>query len=292
MQRGNNKIMGKSKKRAGFTLIEVIVAMAILMVVILALVSSYYSYYNSVKQMTYRAIGQNLAEVMLEETRSLQVTILDSLVDYKYIKPSTYSGRYPTAWDYYKLSDDKENLVVIDKTEWDAIPEYVGSTPNPEKIPDGIPYPLDKTVVTNDPSDPASWYDSDPTVYDSGEYPTYETDSSLRLEGIATVFGLKDTDFSAPAWQSIMNSVSYKNLPSSIIVTPVYHNDGTTESYDYTILLNKETFPNYFRRIKITDLTPGVGVSMKIFKIEVTIYWNVGGTEQSVTVTGEKSFTP
>jgi hypothetical protein len=89
-----------------------------------------------------------------------------------------------------------------------------------------------------------------------------------------------------------MNSDSYKNLPSSIIVTPVYHNDGTTESYDYTVLLNKETFPNYFRRVKITDLAPGVGVSMKIFKIEVTIYWKVGGTVQSVTVTGEKSYTP
>jgi prepilin-type N-terminal cleavage/methylation domain-containing protein len=250
--------MGKIKKRAGFTLIEVIVAMAILMVVILALVSSYYSYYNSVKQMTYKAIGQNLAEVMLEETRSLQVTILDSLVK---------GGQYPSEPSWKKYDYYPDNPII-----------YEESTDFASGIPAGIPFPADKNT--------------DPTVYDSGEYPNYEIDSSLRLEGIATVFGLKDTDFSAPAWQNIMNSDSYKNLPSSIIVTPVYHNDGTTESYDYTVLLNKETFPNYFRRVKITDLAPGVGVSMKIFKIEVTIYWKVGGTVQSVTVTGEKSYTP
>jgi prepilin-type N-terminal cleavage/methylation domain-containing protein len=252
--------MGKIKKRAGFTLIEVIVAMAILMVVILALVSSYYSYYNSVKQMTYRAIGQNLAEVMLEETRSLQVTILDSLVK---------GGQYPSEPSWKKYDHYTDDPLI-----------YEESTDFASDIPEGIPYPIDKNP--------------DSTVYDSGEYPTYEIDSSLRLEGIETVFGLEDTGFSPSAWDDIMNSPSYKNLPSSIVVTPVRHYDGTTESYDYTILLNKETFPNYFRRIKITDLTPNVvgGSPMKLYKIEVTIYWNIGGIEQSVTVTGEKSYTP
>jgi prepilin-type N-terminal cleavage/methylation domain-containing protein len=246
MQRGNNKIMGKSKKRAGFTLIEVIVAMAILMVVILALVSSYYSYYNSVKQMTYRAIGQNLAEVMLEETRSLQVTILDSLVK---------GGQYPSEayWEMYKPSDSHPGSYEVDNVNLDL------------DIPDAIPYPLDTT--------------SDPTVYDSGK-----VESSFRLERINSVFGKDDGTID-------INSDSYKNLPSSVVITPVYYTD--TGSYNYTILLNKETFPDYFRRIKITDLTPNVtGSSMKIYKIEVTIYWNVGGTEQSVTVTGEKSYMP
>jgi len=274
--------MGKIRKRAGFTLIEVIVALGILMIVVLALVGSYYSYYNSVKQMTYRAIGQNLAEVMLEETRSLQVTILDSIVDVTILDSIVHKGQYPSyiAWqryDYYS-----HDPVIYTETE---------STSFAEDIPEGIPFPPDQ--------------DPDPNIYDSGEFPN-AVDSSFRLEGIATVFELQDSNFNVSAWQDIMDSESYENLPSSIIITPVYHYDGTTESYDYTILLNKESFPNYFRRIVITDLTPNVsgGSPMKIYKIEVTIYWNVGGkvdpdtgeivggTEQSITITGEKSFTP
>jgi len=244
------------QKRRGFTLIEVIVALGILMIVILALMVSYYSYYNSVKQMTYKAIGQNLAEVMLEETRSLQVTILDSLVK---------GGQYPSeaAWERYKTSGSHLGSYEVDNNNPDLT------------IPDAIPYPFDTTF------DKTMGTDYDPTVYDSGK-----VESSFRLEKINSVFGKDDGTINT-------TSDSYKNLPSSIIITPVYHYDGTTESYDYTILLNKETFPNYFREVKITDLTPGIGdVNMKVYKIEVTIYWKVGGTEQSVTVTGEKSYTP
>jgi len=79
MQRGIKRIMGKIKKRAGFTLIEVIVALGILMIVVLALVSSYYSYYNSVKDLRYKAIGQNLAQLQLEDARNLALTVLDHL---------------------------------------------------------------------------------------------------------------------------------------------------------------------------------------------------------------------
>jgi type II secretory pathway pseudopilin PulG len=253
--------MGKIRKRAGFTLIEVVVALGILMIVVLALVSSYYSYYNSVKQMTYKAIGQNLAEVMLEDARSLQVAILDSLVK---------GGQYPSSVNWKMYAYHSSEPVV-----------YEESTSPSNDIPNSIPYPPD----TND--------DYPTIIYDSGKI-----DSSFRLEGVDAVFGETDGTID-------INSDSYKNLPSSIIITPVYHYDGTTESYDYTILLNKESFPNYKREIKITDLTPGIAQSAgKLYKIDVTIYWNVGGkvdpdtgeivggTEQSITITGEKSFTP
>jgi type II secretory pathway pseudopilin PulG len=257
--------MGKIKKRAGFTLIEVIVALGILMIVVLALVSSYYSYYNSVKQMTYRAIGQNLAEVMLEDARSLQVAILDSLVK---------GGQYPSTVMWKMYAYHSPDPVV-----------YEESVSFADGIPDSIPYPPD---TNHDETPEGVGY-----IYDSGKI-----DSSFRLEGVNAVFGKNDGTIDK-------NSDSYKNLPSSIIITPVYHFDGTNVSYDYTILLNKETFPNYQREIKITDLTPGIAqTASKLYKIDVTIYWNVGGkvdpttgeivggTEQSITVTGEKSFTP
>jgi len=69
------------KKRKAFTLIEVMVALAILMIVIFALLGNFYSYYSSVKQTMYKNVGQNLAELLLEDTRNLGVSILDSLVE-------------------------------------------------------------------------------------------------------------------------------------------------------------------------------------------------------------------
>ena len=243
--------MGKIKKRAGFTLIEVVVALGILMIVVLALVSSYYSYYNSVKQMTYTAIGQNLAEVLLEDVRSSQVGILDRLVKYdseQYPDPQ----QYPTAiiWQKYKHSI--------------SYPDCYEESETPDlDIPDAIPFPFDT--------------DPDIAVYDSGE-----VDSSYRLQRVEAVFGETDGTID-------INSDSYKNLPSSIIITPVYYSD--TNSFDYTIVLNKETFPYYKRGIVITDLTPKISQPEgKIYKIEVTVSWEVKGIPKSITLTAEKSF--
>jgi len=242
------------KTRRGFTLIEVIAALGIFMIVILALVASYYSYYNSVKQMAYKAIGQNLAEVMLEDARSLQVDLLDSLVA---------GGKYPTdaMWETYVHSTSQAGC-------------YEASMTPDADIVDAIHYPLD----TN----------SDPAIYDSGVI-----DSAYRLEKIETVFGVTDS--------GVINPDLLANMPNNIIITPVY--DSVVSSYNYTILLNKETFPYYKRQVVITDLTPNITQSGgKLYKIEITISWTVGGkidpdtgdivggTPKSITLTGEKSF--
>lgn len=240
MIRGKKKAM---QKRRGFTLIEVIVALGIFMIVLLALLSSYYSYYNSIKQMTYKAIGQNLAEVLLEDVRGLPVTILDSL-----IKGEQYPKEPPDGyWARYINSN--------------TIPGCyeVSETPDPS-IPDAVPFPTD-----TDPSN---------TRYDSGE-----VDSSYRLQKIESVFGVKES--------STIPQGLLVGLPNNIVITPVYYSEGDT--YDYTILLNKEIFPYYKRRIVIEDLTPDIDQpELKIYKIEVTISWN--NDQQSITVTGEKSF--
>jgi len=228
------------RKRRGFTLIEVIVALGIFLIVILALVVNYYSYYNSVKQMTYKAIGQNLAEVLLEDVQSLQVGILDSLV-----KGEQYLSEI--AWQKYKHSDLHPGCYEVSET-----PDL--------DIPDAIPFPRD----TN----------SDEAKYDSGE-----VDSSYRLQKVEAVFGVKESGTIDPDL--------LVGLPSNIVITPVYYSDEVT--YDYTVVLNKETFPYYKRRIVIEDLTPEIEQpELKIYKIEVTISWNDG--QQSITVTGEKSY--
>jgi len=92
-----------------------------------------------------------------------------------------------------------------------------------------------------------------------------------------------------------------KDLPSNVVITPVYYRVGGT--FEYTILLNKTTYPYYRRQIVIRDLAPDLDqTAQKIYEIEVTIFWTaggsidpstgeiVGGTTKSVTLKGEKSF--
>src|SRR5450830_612236 len=66
-------------RRLGFTLIEVVVAMAILLIVVLALVSSYSFYYGRTVQLRAATIGQNLAQLDLEDIRSYSKTELYNL---------------------------------------------------------------------------------------------------------------------------------------------------------------------------------------------------------------------
>jgi prepilin-type N-terminal cleavage/methylation domain-containing protein len=205
------------RKRKGFTLIEVMVAMAIFLIVVLAFLGTYYGYYNSLKQLGYRAVGQNLAQVQLEDVRNLSVSVLGILVD---------GGQWPTTLTY--------------------------TAPN---------YPVD----TN----------SSPSIYDSGKI-----DGAYRIEHINSVLGTSDS--------STLPSLL---LPSSIIVSPVQEVGplGSTY-YDYTIVLQKETFPRYQREIVITDETPTITQpNDKLYEIKVTVFWTVSGVTKSVTVSSEKS---
>jgi hypothetical protein len=84
-------------------------------------------------------------------------------------------------------------------------------------------------------------------------------------------------------------------LPSNIEIKPVLRTDQTTGEayYDFTIILHKEVFPHYQKRIIIIDKTPTMtNLLNKIYEIRVIVYWTLkDGTMKSITVTGEKSAT-
>lgn len=69
-----------ARHASGFTLIEVMVAMSILVVVVLALVSNYYAYYANVKNERYKTIGQNLAQLQLEDIQGMSAGVLAQIV--------------------------------------------------------------------------------------------------------------------------------------------------------------------------------------------------------------------
>jgi prepilin-type N-terminal cleavage/methylation domain-containing protein len=190
--------------KKGFSLIEVIIALAILMIVVLGLMSTYYSYYRNMVDLRVKTTGQNLAQLQLEDIQNLAVSVLEIITG-----------------------------------ETDAAGVGLGIyLPN---------YPQDQDIY------------SDPAVYDSGKL----EDASFRIEGLVSV----------PA--DLL-------LPGSIeIEGPV---DGK-----YTLILHREVFPHYKKQIVITDKTPGLDTTNKIFEIKVTIFWDVGGIEKSITITGDKN---
>jgi prepilin-type N-terminal cleavage/methylation domain-containing protein len=226
--------MGKIRKRAGFTLIEVIVAMGIFFIVLIAFLGSYYSYYRNVQYIRYKTIGENLAQLQLEDIQNLAGTVLHNLV-----KDKPDNDPTPIGWS----------------TTY-TIPNYPGDT---------------------DPS---------PSVYDSGDgsVPHPLINASFRIEHLTNICGKIDGSLPSGSDKLI--------LPGNIEVTPVLETDPDTGAtyYDYTLTLNKETFPHYEKRIVITDETPLLGDLYKIFNIKVTVYWDNSGVKKSITVTGEKAY--
>jgi len=109
--------MGKIKKRAGFTLIEVIVAMGIFFIVLIAFLSSYYSYYRNVQLERYKIIGENLAQLQLEDIQNLSVSVLDIIVGEKSTDGLGYYPYQPGDADNdYTL----DNYIDIDKNPVDG----------------------------------------------------------------------------------------------------------------------------------------------------------------------------
>jgi len=87
-RQGPSPVCRSTGHRSGFTLIEVVVAMAILLIVVLALISSYSFYYGRTVQLRAATIGQNLAQLDLEDIRSYSKTELYNLCQGQGIAPN------------------------------------------------------------------------------------------------------------------------------------------------------------------------------------------------------------
>lgn len=205
------------KFKKGFTILEVIIAFSIFIIVILGLLGNYYGFYSFVRDLRYRTIGQNLAQLQLEDIQSLSVSVLDSLVK---------GGYYP---------------------------DIVYDEPN---------YPLDKN--------------NDDTIYDSGEI-----DGSFRIERILNILGTENSPDLPPIF-----------IPPNIDIKSVLRCDIDSCYYDYTIILNKEIYPRYYKRILIEDKTPNTQtLENKIYEIKIIVYWELkDGNKKSLEIKGMKSY--
>ncbi|HEY5485893.1 MAG TPA: type II secretion system protein [Candidatus Cryosericum sp.] len=116
---GLNPAFHSPDHHSGFTLVEIVVAMAILMVVVLGMLSSYASYYGRVAQERLATTGQNLAQLQLEDVLSLDKSVLYNLalggdnIDVNYVNTaSSASPGYPPISDISASSSVYDSGIV------------------------------------------------------------------------------------------------------------------------------------------------------------------------------------
>jgi prepilin-type N-terminal cleavage/methylation domain-containing protein len=103
--------MGKIKKRAGFTLIEVVVAMAIILIIVVSVLLMVTSASVNLKESEGKEIAKNIAVYTVEYIRSRNVTYPDNLLGHVYLDEfidATHPNRsFPglvDLWDFPPLN--------------------------------------------------------------------------------------------------------------------------------------------------------------------------------------------
>jgi hypothetical protein len=210
--------------------LEVLVALAVFMIVVLALISSYFGYNSRMRALRIATIGQNLAQLEMENLRSMAKPVLAALVkgvstDVNYVNTDAMNG--------FPLRQDHRN--------------------NPSNV-------------------------SDAFVYDSGTEWVDGFEIGL-LDGTFYIPNVESIDLHEP---SSLSDVPALSLPPGVVTVSVA--DHTTWM-DYTVTLHKEVFPSYKKHIEVEDLTKGRG---QLFRLNVTVYWNVGGQPKSYELVSEK----
>jgi hypothetical protein len=198
----------------------------------------------------------------LEDIEGLSISVIDSLIH----TPNPPGFSFPTDLTYDE-------------------PNY------PAKIPKNIGYPPpgNQFYVDYGGAGYNNVYDSIRYDPNTGKY--YLMDGSFRIEHIMNILGVESATGSNPQVPALPSDLL---LPSNIEIEPVLRTDQTGQAYyDFTIILHKEVFPHYQKRIIIIDKTPTMtNLLNKIYEIRVIVYWTLkDGTMKSITVTGEKSAT-
>jgi type II secretory pathway pseudopilin PulG len=217
--------------RRGFTLVEVVVAAAILMILMIALMGSFSAGVAGFKKAQIETLAQNLAEFQAEDLKSMAPSVLNHLVQ----------GTYPG--DFYKFDSlgnpvyDASGNPVIDTEnpliKYSNYPPAVGPG-NPGYNADA--YYNDNSLL--DSSTPGNSY-----MYDSGEVQTdYNLIGVTKVSGSPWVAG--DTPSSAP----VIPDGTFL-LGTSVEILP-YADSGTTWKY-YRVVLHKEAYPLFTKRIRV-----------------------------------------
>ncbi len=261
------------KTRRGFTLIEVIVALGIFVIVLLILLSSFSFYYKYVREQRFQAIGENLAQLLLEDARNEGMPALLNLLEVEYMRiPKTYKcPNYPPA-ELYFYEDDS------DATEWWSFDRADRTLPIGLGVlddgSDNLPEWVDEDGNNIPPDDWTAYLDS----YNVNELKeaiasiTYKQNSVGEYVPWMYDSGIRDSDFVVEKLTNIPDELKNnpeKHLPDSI---KLKYDD---EESMWTLILEKWTFPLYKKQIIIENLTlDETEMTKKKYEVTVIVYWN------------------
>jgi prepilin-type N-terminal cleavage/methylation domain-containing protein len=257
--------MGKIKKRAGFTLIEVIVALGIFLIVVLALLSGYAFYYKSVRDLRYQTVGENLTQLQLEDLRNIGIASLGSILRDGARFPMSYDcPNYPPAELFYNRDSIEIQWFSYERTDrtkqiGKGVLDGSDNLPNWANPPGVEPIPSEPELGELKKNLASVTYNevNNAVIYDSGK-----RDSDFIVEGL-------------------------NSIPSDLVLPPSIKIEGDD------LIIEKWTFPLYKKEIKIEDLNPEIPkeqLTKKLYMVSVTVFWTVNGVEKSVTVNQEVGF--
>jgi prepilin-type N-terminal cleavage/methylation domain-containing protein len=127
---------GLLRNPRGFTLIEVVVATAILFISVLTLMVSYYGYYGRIQRLRISTIGDNLAQLQMEDVLSKSKAQLRELCRGNDILDENYCNKpltYPPSWA------DQQPPVVFDHASADPNVYDTGGPTTSKEHDEGVP---------------------------------------------------------------------------------------------------------------------------------------------------------
>lgn len=204
-----------TRRRLGFTLVEVVVASAILLILLISLMGSFASGVSGFRQAQLMTFAQNLAEFQAEDLKAMAPSVLKSLCEGKYgdvLWNGVPPGVDPAYTNYPSPSATSTDPLEVAAAAIDAYPfEYDSGRQQTDFFILG---------VTDVVPDNASQYDP---VYHAGETtePNIPTDPPLLLGSNISVESYEQTDV-----------------------------DGPT-TYPYVVRLHKEAYPLFTKEIRV-----------------------------------------
>ena len=283
-------LWGKVSKRKGFTLIEVVVALAILVIIIASTMSLLASSYSSLRNSEMRAIAKNIANYTVEYIRARNVTSGNNFIntDDWYDKTNKPDGEFPglvDLWDIALRPNGNDHSTTINVNP--ALPD---KTYNDK--PKAFYYSLqgyvslrsfDNLIYSNPSKEDANLY-----ICNSGKhYHCRITNNHIILR---FPFNSSDADaiksFTAGAnyLPMIYTTDPNKTNKSSLEYSPYYTNDASlkNKTQDYR---GFRILTTVAARAKEDPDNPGHPYPhVQYYDVKVTVFWMAGRQEHSYTL--------
>lgn len=269
-------------RRHGFTLIEVIVAIAVLLIVSIGVLRFSVVSYDWGTNIVIRSMAQNLAELTAEQLAGSSVATIESMI----LSDKAVSPNFPangTIWSSDLTPSEPETG---NPSKGNGI--YHVIVPG-EFLVTGITsfFPSSTSQAASQKESLANLGESVGNIsgldnYLGAQFVKTGPDSS----DLKTIFGgaLPDTP-------SGYSTYLYSPAPN-VTIYPVEHVGASGNFWwDSALLLFKSEFPRFLREVTVTRLFSGISSdpTQKRYSYSVNVIWVLSGHKQVVSVAGERS---